>query len=179
MNNKYIGIALGVSILINAFLCGFLLSRHMDKNQIPFINGHHGPPPMENMMLHIVKSQSEKLSQDGQKTVQTITDKYQKIISKPDMDKMEPIFTDIQKAMTADTFDSAKVEKLHKQLNTTELESKTAIGNMMTEIASKLSKSDRIAFFTDLFPPRPNGGHPNDKPHGPPPDHGPPDDFDE
>lgn len=175
MNNKYITIALGISILVNAFLCGFALSHHIDKEHLPFMGGdHRGPPPMEDMILHMVKSQSEKLSPEGRKTVMSIADKYQTIIRKSDMSHMEHIFTDIQKAMTADTFDKAKVESLHKQLNLTEINMKDAIGNMMVDIASHLSNSDRVAFFTDLFPPPPP-----DFPHDAPPYRDHPENYEE
>lgn len=175
MNTKHIIIALGVSVLLNAFLGGFVLSHHAGKHTSPFMHDskdHRPPPPMENMMFHVVKSQSKKLSADGQKTVVKIADKYQTSLKENDMEKMEDIFADIRKTMTADVFDKKKVENLHKQLNSTEMRVKNAIGDMMIDIASHLSKEDRISFFTDLFPPPP----PQGKWDGPPP---PPDFFEE
>ena len=87
-------------------------------------------------------------------------------IKNPIVDK-RILFEDIQATMTAPTFDKVKMEKLHKEMNSSESKFKESIGQMMIEIASALSNEDRILFFKELFPhpPMDKDMHEGGQPH--------------
>jgi hypothetical protein len=164
---------LGLSILFNAFLCGFIFSINIHPNRMPFMGREHSPPPMEDMILDMTKSQSRKLSADGQRKIVEITDKYQEKFHKSKIVNAHDIIDKIHIAMTAESFDKTKVEKLHQYLSDKERQSKNNISNMMIEIADTLSNTDRILFFKELVPPphMGNGSGENDTPPPPPMDY--------
>lgn len=160
MKTKHLIILFVVSLLINAFLGGMMLSGCLDRDRMPFpqmgMKKGGMPPPMEGMIFKRLTEQSEKISPAGQKTVEGIVAKYQGQADKGGMFDKRHLFDDIQATMTAPKFDKQKIEKIHKELNAGETKFKESIGLMMIEIASKLSDKDRIQFFQSLFPPHPD-----------------------
>lgn len=181
MKTKYIVIAFLVSLLLNAFLGGMMLSNHIHRDQMPFFKERMrkdgGPQRKEDMIFQRVTEQSEKLSAEGQKKVGEIVGKYHKKDDIKGPEDKHKLFDEIQATMTAPKFDKAKMEKIHQTLNADENKDREAVGRMMIEIASTLSDEDRIQFFQGLFPQHPQMEGKRDR-HGPD-DHGPdePDDL--
>jgi hypothetical protein len=165
----HIGIIIGISILMNAFLAGFVLSdqitRHRNSRHGDF--EHHRPP--EFMFLSMLEEKSHTLSQDGEKTVLAILEKNKANLQMDKMEKVHELFDKLQDVLLAEQLDQKKLKALHNELIKTEFGFKEALGNMMTEIAISISKEDRVKFFKDLGP----RGHPM-----PPHDMPPPDDMD-
>lgn len=167
---KNLSLFLAVSVLLNAFLAGFIISGCRDGGPPPFPHGPHGGdgPPHErgSMVDHILES-SAGLSKEGQKIVSDVVAKHKSALNDDKMETTRAIFDEIGTALTAPKFDKAKIVALHKKLNETEVKMKTAIGDTMTEIAQSLSDQDRIAFFKEMLPPPPRGNGDGDD--GPPP----------
>lgn len=145
------------SLMFNAFLGGLLLSGRIGNDPMPFpkMGKDDMGPPKEDMIFKRLTERAEKLSPDGQKKVVAIVEKYEKAADKNGMNDKRHFFDDIQATMTAPNFDKAKIEKIHKELNSSESKFKESIGQMMIEIASGLSNEDRIQFFQELFPQHP------------------------
>jgi Spy/CpxP family protein refolding chaperone len=182
MNNKHLGIIVGISVLLNAFLGGLVLSNFLPRDHVPFARDHKGgPPPMEEMMLNMIIDQSGKLSEDGHHKVEKIAGKYREIILQAKQNDPHQIFSEIHATMMAENFDKTKAEQLHKKINTAESKLKESIGNMMIEIAGSLSKEDRLLFFKDILAPHPPDFHGDKDRHGegPPPEDYPDEDFSE
>ena len=163
MNNKYVGFILGVSIILNAFLIGLNAKHLVPRGHDGFSQRGGMPPPMEEMILNKVRGQATRLSPEGQKKVEEVAEKYAPMIRPSEKSAMPHIFDEIHEVMTAKTFDKAKLKKLHQDINSADLKSKQSVGQMMEEIASSLSDADRIQFFEGMFPPRHEGGPPEDR----------------
>lgn len=165
---KHLSLLLAVSVLMNAFLAGFVISGCRDGDRPPFPHGPHGeggPPHERGSMSDHILNNSAGLSKEGQKIVSDIVTKHKAVLDGDKVDGNRAIFDEISNALTAPKFDKDKIVALHKKLSDSEVKMKTAIGDTMTEIAESLSDKDRIAFFKDMLPP-----HPDDKGHdGPPP----------
>jgi len=159
MNSKYLGIIIGVSALLNAFLGGLTLSHILPREHIPFAKGPPSPPAMEDMMLNMIENHAKNLSETGRSTVDEIVRNSRENIHPSPENDPRSLFEEIHAAMMAEDFDKTKIEKLHKTINTAELKQKEAIGAMMVKIASSLSKEDRILFFKNLFPSPPPKDH--------------------
>jgi Spy/CpxP family protein refolding chaperone len=153
MRTKYLVAMFLVSLLLNAFVGGKMLSGYIEHGAMQMGMKKDGGPHMESIIFKRVNEQSEKLSPDGQKKVAVIVEKFQKLNEKSGVEDKHELFDEIQTTMTAPTFDREKIEKIHKELNVSETKFKETIGKMMIEIASELSNEDRIKFFQGLFPP--------------------------
>ena len=183
MNNK-VKIILAISILLNAFLIGFVgshaIPRHEDRMPPPFDRDdkghgehgefgddhadrgehgerggdHHGPP--EEMFFSHIAKEAHHLSPGGEKAVTAILEKYRSSVlgKEPDKDSDAPDadFKKIYDIVTADHVDIAALKKAHEDLNLRETRMKTTIGNVVVDIASTLSKEDRVVLFKGLIP---------------------------
>lgn len=165
MKNKLV-IGLAVSVLLNAFLAGFIFSGCKDAGPPPFHHGPDGGPPHErgSMVDHILKNSSD-LSEQGQQSVKDIVSKHKEALDNDKIDSNRTIFDEISKVLTAQKFDKSKIVELHKKLGDSETKMKTEIANTMTEIAESLSDEDRIKFFKKMLPKKPDGNFGD----GPPP----------
>ncbi len=173
MTNKF-SIILAASILLNVFLLGFALSTalrndvdgHEPDMRPPFSmndkhdmgHDHFGPPPEppENMMSRLFEENAENLPDHERVQVLAIIKKYRNDTGS-DFEKFAPIFESLQKEFVADKFDEKKVSALHHQLDELDLKNKQKMGDMMVEIAKKMSPQNRKTFFMDIMP----------SPHGP------------
>lgn len=172
--HKYIGIALGASVLLNAFMGGFLISKSMGGHSPPAFGhprmGENGPPRPDDMMLRQLKEKAHSLSSSGEKKVLDILKEYEH--SRPEHSihtEKEKVFSDIHTTLLAETFDAKKLEMLHKQITIQDNRFKSSIGDIVVKIASSLSKEDRQTFFKDIGPGR-HGPHAAPIDEGPPPD---------
>lgn len=165
MERQYIKGIFVISILLNAFLCGILISGHIPHDHGPFTehdrehDGWHKQGPPEQMIFGHIRDQSQKLSSDGQKTVERILQKYDSTFTFDSHDEMRNLFTEIHQTITAQKFDKVKLKALHDKIHQTETKQKNAISDMILDIASTLSDDDRINLFKNLLPPPPDMEH--------------------
>jgi len=161
MEQKYIKGIFVVSILVNAFLCGVLISGHAPQDRDPFMvrggdrdgGRMHGPP--EKMIFERIEEQSKTISSGGQKKVADILQEYEGAFTSDSRDDIKDVFTEIHQTITAPQFDKAKLKSLHDKIRQRDAKQKNVISDMILDIASTLSDEDRIKLFKDLLPPPP------------------------
>lgn len=160
MNKASIGtVAFICSLMLNAFLVGFLLSNHCMPP--------HGPKRIDRM-----EQAAEHLPTAYRAKVEAILagnhDKMENHMKSMggNMDKITAI-------LTAPKFDPAKLKAVHHDIEKSDTGMKNSMLETVTAIAKILPDAERIKFFKETapgHPPGPPGGGPDDDhPPGPPP----------
>ncbi len=169
MTNK-LSVILAISILMNVFLLGFVFSSALKPDirklnydmRPPFAmnndhdmdRDHFSPPPErpENMMARVFEEKARNLPPEERAQVLDVIKKYKNDTGN-DFEELAPIFESLQKEYIADQLDENKITSLRQQLGELDLENKQKMGDMITEIAKKMSPQGRKEFFKDLLPP--------------------------
>lgn len=149
-----------ISLLVNAFLGGFLISHIMGHGHFPPMMGHGGPGEFMHRAL-------SELSPESRPKVEAILAKY-----KPDEfgpQKMGKHIEEMRKILTAPTFDRSAFEAAEKRMHAEEADMHKNISAMVGEIAKTLNDEERAKFFEKAFPPPPDMGRPPMDGHGKPP----------
>lgn len=176
--DKKIAILLGISVLANAFLGGFIISQGVKQSFGPFYNfgkdggGPRTPNPM--MLLEDMTARIQTLSPEGKDKATAILNKFKRENLLNRLMDNRSLFEEGHNILTADKLDRNKLEEIHKKMAAQGLRIRSSITGMITELATTLSDEDRIKLFKDIIPKAPNKGNPNQPPppearpcHGP------------
>ncbi len=158
MNKNLILGLLACSLILNAFLAGYLVANH----------GRHFMPPSP---LHRMEKAIDHLDPAYQDKVRAIVHDNQAQLDK-EMKEMGNTFHDIHPILTAPHFDAQKLRELHKKLFAYDDKLKEGMLSMLIKIGEILPDKERITFFEEIKPEDhgPHGfGGPDGGPHGPPP----------
>ncbi len=171
-------VALAMSVLLNAFLLGYILSGPMSPHTKSFPEhsefgmnmDHDGPPPPmfdqsdgprgdkgpngpEDHIAKLFEEKARALPIETRSKVMDIIGKY-KAESKTEQD-ISQIFDNLQTALTADPLDRQQIIDLHKSMRQSDLANKDRMEQMVLDIAQTLSPEERKDFFR-MGPPRHN-----------------------
>lgn len=162
---KNIYLFFGLSILLNAFLCGFIASQTMMRSPHDGFDDGRGPPPMppEHFMNQMIKEQSLNLSSDSQLKIIKIIKTHDNQASRPQEDII-PLLKDMKSILIADKIDNKKLTDIRQKIAQKEMSHHLKMDSLIDDIIKSLPKEDRIQFFSDLFP--------FDRPFPPPPARG-------
>lgn len=154
-----------ISLLLNAFLGGYLISHLICRPHGGPMMGAHGGP--NEFMRHALK----ELSPESRTKVEAVLDKYKPKHSGPE--KMGKHIDEMRSILTSPKFDKTKFEAVENNLHADERGMHDNISTMVQEIVKTLNDEERIKFFAKAFPPAPDMGHPpedgdhgDDAPHG-------------
>ena len=142
-------ILLLVSMLLNMFLIGFVVSYLLVKRGPP------PPPPMQPPFspFHMAKVD---ISPEGQEIVELIL-KKQNHPTQNSFHTMERSIMSAQKLLTAPELDLEALDDIHKEMLSHGDSAKQHFSILVREIAVKLSSEDRVMFFKHTLPP--HGSH--------------------
>lgn len=174
-------VALAISVLLNAFLLGYILSGPMSPHTRSFpdhpefainMDNDMPPPPMfdqgegrrgdkgpngpEDHIARLFEEKARALPTETRNKVMDIIGKY-KEESKTEQD-ISQIFDNLQTALTADPLDRQQIIDLHKSMRQSDLANKDRMEQMVLDIAQTLSPKERKDFFRMGPPPHNEDG---------------------
>ncbi len=146
--SKKINVAMNIgfvlSLILNGFLLGFILSG-------PPIRGGM-PPPDPSKRLY---EAANDLSPENRDKIITILDERTRKIDKKMRGEMDG-FKDIRSALTADKLDLEKLDEAFKSIDVQHIEVGSMLSSMMKDIAAAIPDTqERVRFFERALPPEP------------------------
>lgn len=154
MKNASIGTVLFVcSLMLNAFLVGFLVSNHcMPQHGLKRVDrmeqaAEHLPPAYRAKVEAILAGNHGKMDDH--------------------MTSMGNNMDRITAILTAPKFDAAKLKTVHQDIEKSDNVMKNSMLETTTAIAKILPDAERIKFFKDSAPDHPLGPPPHGDGHGP------------
>ncbi len=160
MKQLHLGVVLLLSLLLNAFLLGVVVS----SPDLRF--GFHHFTPEDRMAQGL-----GALPPGPRETVRALLDQN-RAAAEGRMREMRDLFRQIQPTLTAAHFDADALRDLFRRIDATDLALKQAMATTLMTIATTLPDHDRQQFFRHMPPVGPGGG-----PGGaPPPEELPPPD---
>lgn len=151
MSKNKLQVVLTVSLLLNAFLLGVMVSGHfMHKPPFPPPGGPGGPGGPEMMFEKAVEAVDAAYREDVAKTV---TEKF--TLAKERREDMRTTFEQIEAVLSAETFDRDVFLALEEEIHAQDEAIKNSISSMMMSIASSLPDDQRVKFFNEFFKNKP------------------------
>ena len=153
MNKKFLFVFV-LSLLINTFFAGYFLAGNIIARNLNLPAPPSGFPPTgpEKMIMEEFASKVTNLSPEGQKIVLEAIRVQKERQSASDHENIIRIFLETREVLLADEFNKEKLLMLNKKLDEKARSSISIIGDLVTSIASQLSKEDRIKFFDKIGP---------------------------
>jgi hypothetical protein len=153
MNKKFL-IVLAVSLLINTFFAGYFLAGHIIAKNLNLPSPPSGFPPTspETMIMEEFASKVTTLSPEGQKIVLEAIRVQKERQGAAENENIIRIFLETREVLLAERFDKEKLLALNKKLDEKARLSISIVGDLVSSIASQLSKEDRIKFFDKIGP---------------------------
>jgi len=148
-NNNIIITSLAVSVILNSFLLGLVISPkapfgpHMMNRGGP--SGAMMPPPHEFRLEKAAKA----LPEEYKSKVEEIIKKNHEEASHH-MGNIHATFDEIDKVLTADKFDEEKFKSIISKIDESDKVMKSGMLEMTLTIAKNLPDKERIEFFSQL-----------------------------
>lgn len=143
-NQKIVYITLALSILLNAFLLGFVVAHgHM--------RGPHGGPGFPGGPEAMLEQLAEKLPPDHRDQVKKLLHAQSEKMHTAFMD-MRVMIDEVQPILTAEKFDEGKLRALSDKIDAHDRQIKQGIAETLINIAKTLPDAERIEFFNHLPP---------------------------
>lgn len=176
MNKQYsVSGILVISVLLNAFLIGFVFSRCMTPPMMPpfmhegmmhggpgfdgpggpGMHGPHGPGGPEHFMDEAVNV----LPEDEQAKVTALIDANHQNMEE-DIHSIHDLVSQLRPVLIADKLDEKKLSDIEKKIDAQDAKLKQDTSKLMHTIATALPDEDRINFFKAAMHEPPEFAHP-------------------
>lgn len=142
-------VLLFVSVLVNVFLIGYVVSFYQSKPM-----DHRPPPPHGGGPVMQFEKAKQGLSGEGQGVVERVLD-AQRSALRVDMDEMRDYIDAAERLLLAEEFDEVALHKAHENIDKHQGKMKANLSDLIYQIAVELSPEDRIEFFSNALPKRP------------------------
>ena len=148
MPPKTLNLCLMISLLLNAFLAGFVISHMSSHHDF----AHHMPGGLGPRGFMVAAL--DTLPPDSRVRIEAILEKHKE--DKPAPRDMGKFFGTLRGELTSQTFDYKRFSALEKTLHQNEGQMHANLSRMIEEIAGTLNDQERVAFFAKAFPPPPD-----------------------
>lgn len=148
MTKKNPSAILLVSVLLNVFLIGIVISCYMMKPNRGAL------PPMRGGPEAQFERAKEFLSEDGKSIVDEVLSQ-QGANMRGNTHEIGGLQREAHDVLTADYFDAKRLKNIHDKMNENGEGIKEQISQTIYDIATKLSDEDRMKFFERAFPDHP------------------------
>lgn len=151
MSKNKLQVVLTVSLLLNAFLLGVMVSGHFThKPPFPPPGGPGGPGGPEMMFEKAVEALDAEYREE---VAEIVTEKF--TLAKERREEMRTTFEQLEAVLSAETFDSDAFLALEEKIHAHDEAIKNNISSMMVSIASSLPDDQRVKFFNEFFKNKP------------------------
>lgn len=135
-----------ISLTVNAFLVGIVVSSYMTKP-------HHRPPPPRHggMMFEQFQSAKVDLSPEGQAIVDAVLNEHA-IHLKQNTQNIDGLRVQAESILLADSFQGQELQNIHDQMAENKHDAKHGVSKIIYDLAVQLSDKDRIQFFKKALP---------------------------